>query len=330
MKIWNGLDSITHPLGPSSVAIGTFDGVHVGHRALIDIAVRDARANHRAAIVFTFDRRPADIIAPARAKGYLTTPGQREALIAARGVEHLVVAHFDQALRDMSPDSFLREVLAGPVGARTVMVGDGFRFGRNQAGGVDLLRESGTRHGFEVVVLPPVIVGDQKASSSRARHSVLSGDVAAAAAVLGRPFALAGAVVEGDRLGRTLGYPTANVEPGYPQVIPADGIYAVRVRFRGEVREGACSIGVRPTVGGRERRIEAFIFDFAGDLYGEEIEIAFVARLRDEVRFPSLEALVEQMGRDVADARRVLAGQHEREAGAGPPGHPQPATGEDH
>ena len=307
MKVWTGIESISAPVGPLSVAVGTFDGVHVGHQTLIAAAVRDARSHERASAVFTFDRRPMDVIAPERAQGYLTTPAQRERAIAALGVDHLVVARFDTRLRETAPDGFVRDTLAGRLGARTVMVGEGFRFGRDQSGGVRVLRERGRDAGIDVVVLRPVMVGGQKASSSRARELVLAGNVAEAARVLGRPFALVGTVIEGDRIGRTLGYPTANLRVDFPQVIPAYGIYAVRVAHSGGTWPGAASIGIRPTIGGRERRIEAYLMDFDGDLYGQVLEVSFIERLRDELRFDSLEALVTQMGRDVAEARALVA-----------------------
>lgn len=301
-----GMENIPEPFAAASVAIGTFDGVHRGHQALISAAVADARAHSRPSLVFTFDRHPSELLTPERAPGYLCTPEQRQRWIEALGVDYLVIARFDAALREMTPEAFLRDILKERLGARAVLVGDGFRFGRNQEGDIAYLEAQQERFGYTLHVLAPVMVGGERASSSRIRTLLRRGDLAGAEAILGRPYALTGVVVEGEKLGRRLGYPTANLRPVVPMVVPADGIYAVRVRWREHRAKGACSIGMRPTVGGTQRTIEVFLLDFSGDLYGETLEIEFAARLRDELRFQTLEALVEQMGRDVAQVAELL------------------------
>jgi riboflavin kinase/FMN adenylyltransferase len=306
MHVWVGLESIPEPFSAASVAIGTFDGVHRGHQALISAAVADARAHGRPSLVFTFDRHPSELLTPERAPGYLCTPAQRQQWIEELGVDHLVIARFDSSLREMTPEAFLRDILTKRLGARAVLVGEGFRFGRNQEGDIAFLEAQQERLGYTLHVLAPVLVGGERASSSRIRTLLRRGDLEAAEAILGRPYALTGVVVEGEKLGRRLGYPTANLRPVAPMVVPADGIYAVRVRWRERRAKGACSIGMRPTVGGTQRTIEVFLLDFSGDLYGETLEIEFAARLRDELRFQTLEALVEQMGRDVAQVSDLL------------------------
>ncbi len=308
MNVWCGLDSIYPPLGTCMVAIGVFDGLHVGHQALISAAVRDAREQGRHAAVFTFDRHPAELLAPEHVPGYLTTPEQRARIFSGLGVDDLVIARFDERLRDLSPEAFLRFVVKGVLGAEAVYVGSDFHFGRGQEGDTEYLREAQERLGIRATVLEPVLVDGEKASSSRVRSLLREGDLSTALAVLGHAYALVGTVVEGQKLGRRLGFPTANIRLEMAQVVPADGIYAVWVDVEGSRYRGACSIGVRPTVGGTERTLEVYLLDFDGDLYGRHLSVEFVERLRDELKFDSLEALVEQMGRDVEQARDVLGG----------------------
>jgi riboflavin kinase/FMN adenylyltransferase len=307
VRIWEGLESIGAPFGESSVAIGMFDGVHVGHQALIHACVADARAHARPSVVFTFDRHPAELIAPDHVPGYLTTPTQRAELIRALGPDHLVIARFDTALRALSPESFVQHILKDLLGAKALMVGKDFRFGRNQAGDVAFLRTAQKRFGFTTTVLEPVRVHGEKASSTRIRQLLRSGDLPGAQAALGHPYVLAGTVVEGEKLGRRLGYPTVNLKLTVAQVLPADGVYAVWVQWPGQKHKGACSIGTRPTVDGKRLVVETYLLDFDSDLYGATISLEFVARLRDQIRFDTLDALAIQMARDVAQARAILS-----------------------
>ncbi len=308
MRVWSGLETVDPSLRDTSVAIGTFDGVHLGHRALIQAAAGAARLRQRETVVFTFDRHPAEIVSPDLAPPYLSSPRQQEHLVGTLGADHLVVARFDAAMRDLAPEDFVRQVLVDRLGARSVHVGRGFRFGRRREGDEELLRSAGASLGFDASVLEPVVLDGGPISSTRIRQLLGEGEVAQAARLLGRRFALDGVVVTGDRRGAGLGYPTANLEPTGRRVVPADGVYAVRARVGDRMLDGACSIGLRPTVGGTHRTIETYLFDFSERIYGEELELSFVARLRDELRFESLDALVEQMGRDVVEARRLLGG----------------------
>lgn len=307
MRVWNGLESIMPPFEAVTVAIGMFDGLHVGHQSLIRAAVENARAHGRPAVVFTFDRHPAELIAPDKAPGYLSTPRQRAALLQNLGVDSVVVARFDDRFRTLSPEAFLHFVLYGVVGARDVFVGEDFHFGQNQAGDVAYLRESQARYGFTLHVHPPILVDGERASSTRIRTLLREGDLKGATHMLGHRYVLNGTVAHGEKLGRKLGYPTANLALNRIQVIPADGIYAVWGTVRGERLMGACSIGMRPTVGGTERTVETYLLDFDADIYDEEMDVEFVARLRDELKFDSLEALIEQMGYDVRQAREILS-----------------------
>lgn len=312
MKLFDGLDMLAEPLRASTVAIGTFDGIHVGHQAIICAAVQDAAAHHRQSLVFTFDRHPADLLAPDRAPDYLTTPLQRNRYVADLGVDGLVVAKFDRALANLSPDAFVDQILRTALGAKTIVVGDNFAFGRNRSGDVAFLEASQRKYGFMLTALQPVIVAGGPASSTRVRDLLRAGNIAEAQLVLGHPYWLAGTVIEGQKLGRQLGYPTANLSLQWRQVVPHDGIYAVSVRLE-EGREvgGACSIGDRPTVEGAGRSIETYLLDFDEDLYGRSLEIRFVQRLRAEEKFETLEALRAQMARDVDQARVILASKIE-------------------
>lgn len=306
MKTWSGLESIHEPFVNSAVAIGQFDGLHVGHQALIGRAVEEARRIRGRSVVFTFDRHPMDLIAPDRAPSQITTLEQRSKLIEECGVDDLVIAKFDNRFRDLSPETFLHFVLVGVLGAASVSVGHDFRFGCNQLGDVDFMNLAESRFRFKTNVIESVMVLGEKASSTRVRTLLRDGNVTDATQVLGRPFALIGIVVHGQQLGRTLGFPTANLATETKQLLPKDGVYAVLVNDGTVRRQGACSIGLRPTVNGKERTVETFLFDFDGDLYGQKLEFEFVERIRDEEKFNSLDELVTAMHRDVALARQVL------------------------
>ena len=307
MKVFEGLESVTAPFPCSTVAIGTFDGVHIGHQAIIKTAVADAHDHGRPSVVFTFDRHPAELLAPERVPGYLTTPEQRDRFIAELGADALVIARFDSALSSLSPDLFVRDILKTLLGAQTIVVGTNFQFGQARAGNVEYLRSAEPRFGFRLHAIEPIQFAGRPASSTRIREALRRADIQEAEAILGHDYMLVGPVVTGQRLGRTLGYPTANLENRYKQVVPGDGIYAVFVILPdGRRVGGACSIGNRPTIEGAGRSIETYLLDFEDDLYGQQIEIRFVKRLREEEKFASLEALKDQMAWDVREARQIL------------------------
>jgi riboflavin kinase/FMN adenylyltransferase len=309
MKVFEGLETIPQPFAHSTIAIGTFDGVHVGHQAIIRAAVADARAAARPALVFTFDRHPAELLAPQHAPDYLTTPIQRNRLIAELGADGLVIARFDRSLSERTPDEFVGGILKARLGAEAIVVGTNFRFGKGRAGDSAYLEQAQAEFGFVLHALEPVLVGGLPASSTRVRERLRAGDIAEAEAVLGHPYWLAGTVVAGQMLGRKLGYPTANLALTYRQVVPADGIYAVKVILDdGRIFGGACSIGQRPTVADAGYAVETYLLDFDEDIYGRSLELEFLQRLRPEAKFDSLEALSAQIARDVEATRRVIAG----------------------
>ncbi len=282
---------------PRRVAVGEFDGVHLGHRAVID----------GSDTVLTFDPHPLAIIRPEAAPKLLSTVEQKAELVAALGVEELVVIPFDAAFAQRSAQEFVEQVLVERLNATCVSVGDNFRFGHGAKGDTTLLRAD---ERFETRVVPLVEVEGEVVSSSHVRGLVLAGEVDKAAAFLGAPFAMRGEVVGGDRRGRELGFPTANLVPDQTLIQPGHGIYAARARFDGQERCAAVNVGVRPTFKtDLVVLVEAFLLDFDGDLYGTQLTIEFLTRLRGERRFDSVDALVEQMHRDVEGARAVCAAQ---------------------
>ncbi|MCW3096639.1 MAG: adenylyltransferase/riboflavin kinase [Chthonomonadaceae bacterium] len=307
MNVFEGLETLPQPYIASSLAIGTFDGVHIGHQAIIRTAVEDAHAHGRPAIVLTFDRHPSELLAPDRVPGLLTTPNQRNAYISALGADSLVILRFDQALSQLPPNAFLQSIVKDQLGAQAIVVGVDFCFGKGRAGDVAYLTAAQAEFGFTLHALQPVMVGDLPASSTRIRERLRAGDIAGAETLLNHPFLLAGTVVGGQKLGRTLGYPTANLQLATRQVVPADGIYAVQaILDDGQVVGGACSIGNRPTIEGAGRAIETYLLDFSADIYGRGMELRFVKRLREELKFDSLDALKVQMALDVRAAHAAL------------------------
>lgn len=284
---------------PRRVAVGEFDGVHLGHRAVIE----------GSDTVLTFEPHPLTVIRPEAAPKLLTTLERKAQLVASLGVEELVVIPFDDDFAHLTAEEFVEGVLVRRLRATRVSVGENFRFGHRAAGNTDLL-QADDRFATRVVSL--VEAEGEVVSSSHIRGLVLAGEVDVAARFLGAPFAMVGAVVTGDRRGRELGFPTANLVPDQGLIQPGHGIYAARASWDDEVRCAAVNVGVRPTFKtDLVVLVEAFLLDWEGDLYGRELTIEFLARLRGERRFDSAEALIEQMHGDVADARAVCG------AGAG-------------
>jgi riboflavin kinase/FMN adenylyltransferase len=279
---------------PRRVAVGTFDGVHLGHREVI----------RGADTVLTFDPHPLSVLAPARAPRLLTTLERKAELVAGLGVEELVVVPFDDDFAARSAPRFVDEVLAGALGATHVSVGENFRFGHGAKGDPALLRGDGR---FEVRVVPLLEVDGEVVSSSHIRGLVLGGAVEYADQLLGAPFTVTGEVMHGDKRGRELGFPTANLIPREGYVTPGHGVYACRAMTDdGRTYAAATNVGVRPMfVTGRGELLEAYLLDFDGDLYGSQLRVEFLKRLRGEKRFDSLEALIEQMGHDVDEAREI-------------------------
>jgi riboflavin kinase/FMN adenylyltransferase len=296
------------PLCPegSVACIGAFDGLHLGHRALLRHAAGRARALGLPLVALSFEPLPREFFAPAAPPPRLALPRAKFEGLCDLGADTVGLLRFNAGFAAMSPDAFAEAVLARRLAAREVWVGPGFRYGQRRAGDLDTLRHAGQRLGFTADEIAPVLLDDERVSSTRIRAALTAGDFAAATRLLDRPYAIAGRVVRGRQLGRTLGFPTANLRFG-GKVPALQGIYATRVHGVGDRPwPSVSSFGTRPTVDGVEPLLEAHLFDFDGDLYGRRIEVEFVARLRDEEKYPDLPTLVAQMQRDAEQARHLL------------------------
>lgn len=289
------------------VTVGTFDGVHRGHWAVLQEIRRRALVGGRRSVLVTFHPHPLRIVRPDAAPELLTTPKEKTEILAESGLDYAVFLPFTPALSRYEPRRFVEEILIGRLGMQELVIGYDHGFGRGRSGDAGTLREIGGELGFAVDVVGPVPAGDSAASSSRVRQAVRDGDMEEAALGLGRPYSVLGLVVRGDGRGRTLGFPTANLRvPDTDKLIPREGIYAVRGVLRAGTFPGALHLGPRPTFRGSPPTIELHLMDFEGDLYGEEIRVDFLRRLRGVQPFSSVQALVEQMRQDVARAREVL------------------------
>jgi len=307
MERLDGGSAVPAPLGGGIVALGNFDGFHKGHQAVVGRAVARARAEGRPALVATFDPHPMRFFRPDSPWFRLSTMDQRARWFEAAGVDATYVFRFDAAFAAASPEAFVADWLAARLGAAGVVTGEDFTFGRGRAGDVRLLAELGRGHGFAAECVPPVLDEGAPVSSTRIREALRAGDCETAARLLTRPFAIEGVVEHGDKRGRTIGYPTANLSLDR-YLRPRFGVYAVRGRLPdGRVLGGAANLGIRPTFAPPKELLEPYFFDFDGDLYGQRIEVELHSFLRDEARFESIDALVAQMNRDCAEARARLA-----------------------
>lgn len=295
----------------SVVCIGAFDGLHSGHRALVRHAVGRARALGVPAVVVTFEPLPREFFSKDYPPPRLTLARAKVKGLLDLGADRVGLLRFDAKLSAMSAEDFVRTLLVGRLAAREVWIGPEFRFGHRRSGDVDLLQAMGSELGFSADSIPPVEVQGDRVSSTRIREALKAGDFTTATRLLGRAYAIGGRVVRGKQLGRTLGFPTANLR--FPKTPALSGIYATWVHGVGDRPwPSVSSFGTRPTVDGVEPLLEAHLFDFAGDLYGRHIEVEFVAKLRDELKFPDLPSLTEQMHRDAEQARALLSEHKER------------------
>lgn len=290
------------------VTIGVFDGVHRGHQQIIGRAVERARAGGHSSVLLTFDPHPSEVVRPGSHPPILTTQRTKAALVEQLGVDVFCVVPFTPDFMRLPPDEFVHEVLVSSLHASGVVVGANFRYGRKAAGDVEALTRAGRSFGFTVEGVPLLEEEDGTSiSSTYIRSCIAGGDVVAAAKALGRPHRIEGVVVRGDARGASIGYPTANLATVAYAAVPADGVYAGRMQRGDHALPMAISIGTNPTFEGQERRIEGYVLDFDGDLYGEHVTFEFVERLRSTERYDTVEALVEQMGRDVEETRRLSA-----------------------
>jgi riboflavin kinase / FMN adenylyltransferase len=292
------------------VTLGNFDGIHLGHRKIFNRLIERARELGGESLVYTFEPHPIKVLHPGRAVPLITSYEERASLVECIGVDVFISVPFDQEFARQSARDFVEKVLHDALGARQVLVGYDYAFGRGREGNRDLLQEMGKTLGFEVEVVPPVLLDGIAVSSSLIRGAVQSGDVALANLMLGREFTVDGTVQAGHRRGRELGYPTANLSL-QTELVPKTGVYAVRVYLAdsSEPLGGMANLGTNPTFGDQGLTFEVHVFDFGDDLYGKQIRVAFVDRLRDETKFPSAQALIEQIRRDEEISRSLLQGK---------------------
>jgi riboflavin kinase/FMN adenylyltransferase len=303
-----------------AVSVGVFDGLHLGHRKILERMLARARADHGPGVVVSFDPHPDLVLSKSfQALAPLTPLPEKRERLAQMGVARFEVLPFTRELAAMSPEDFVAQHIVKPYGPRALVVGENFALGKGRAGNVPRLAQIGATQGFDVEPVPLLEVEGAPVTSTRIRERLGAGDVAAAARLLGRRYTLEAIVVSGEGIGRTLGFPTANLRLLDEKLVPANGIYAVEARIEhGDPLPGAMSIGVRPTFGGRERTLEVHVIDWSGDLVGRRIEVAFEAWLREERRFENAEALTVAIADDVAEVRRILGARAEaRPAGEG-------------
>ncbi|MGQ0384349.1 MAG: bifunctional riboflavin kinase/FAD synthetase [Gammaproteobacteria bacterium] len=307
MLIRRGDDPCRNAGRGCAVAIGNFDGLHLGHQAIVNALLKGCRETGLPAAVLSFEPHPREYLMPQSAPARLMRLRDKAEALGAMGVAELRVLRFGARVARWEAAVFIERVLVRAMGARRVVIGQGFRFGRGRGGDVALLVREGAARGFGVTEVAPLMAGDRAVSSTRVREALAAGRLEEAKALLGREYRMSGRVIPGLKLGRELGFPTANMRV-HGRRPPLAGIFAVRVSGASLVsRAGVASVGTRPTVGGKEWLLEAHIFDFDGDLYRERLAVDFVARLRDEVAYDSLDEMTEQMHRDAARARDLLA-----------------------
>ena len=288
------------------LTIGNFDGVHLGHRALLEQLTRTARAEGLPAAVLTFEPHPREFFDPANAPARLTTLREKLELLGEYGVDLVTIARFNAAFAALSAAQFIEQVLIDSLKVRHLIIGDDFRFGARRAGDFALLQQVGAARGFRVEAMASVVAAATRVSSSAVREALAAGDMERAAVLLGRPYAIDGTVVHGDKRGRQLGFPTANIRIKHDP-LPMTGVFAVQVSGIGPLpRAGVANLGLRPTVEGTRPLLEIHLFDFSGDIYGAHLNVRFVHKLRDEMKFPGLEALRVQIDRDAQAARAIF------------------------
>jgi riboflavin kinase/FMN adenylyltransferase len=303
MRIVRGLESYRPERPASAVALGAFDGIHLGHRAILGTAVAQARHGKLEAVVCTFDRHPMEVLQPERAPLPITTLDERLELIAETGIDTAVVVPFTREVAAVEAKAFVQDVLVATLKARDIVVGFNHRFGRGARGDAELLESLAGPLGFRTHIVPALVVDGVAVSSSEIRGALQQGDLTSAERLLGRQYSISGEVVRGASRGRTLGFPTANVKTDRALGLPV-GVYVCQVIIGPSQHRAVVNVGVRPTFGENELAVEAHLIDFSGDLYGERVRLIFLRRLREERKFPSVDDLRRQITLDVAAARQ--------------------------
>lgn len=306
MEIIRVREKIYQSFVKPSVALGNFDGVHLGHREILKRTVATAHQRGRDAIVYTFDPHPRVVLNKAPEIPRITTAKEKAELLESLGIDVVILAEFTKEFASQSPNAFVENVLVEELGVRHLFIGQDYRFGKGRAGTPQTLRDMGPEHGFSVHVVPPVTVGDVRVSSSLIRELLMKGEVSEANTLLGREFVIEGKVMHGHRRGKKLGFPTANIKPE-AKLHPPDGVYAVYCCVGENVHPAVMNIGRNPTFGDRKVSYEVHILDFDGEIYGETIRVYLVDCLRQEMKFASVDDLRAQIARDVAKGRQILA-----------------------
>jgi riboflavin kinase / FMN adenylyltransferase len=305
MVIFKSVTEMKEKLPHPAVTIGNFDGVHLGHREIFRRVRERARAQGGVSVVVTFIPHPMQVISPGTGVKLITTSKEKEALIAASGIDYMLEIPFDWAFASTPAAQFVEEVLVGTIGIESLVIGYDYAFGRGREGDINLLRQLGERFSFSVEMLGPISSGSTIYSSTAVRNMIAAGDVKGVVSVLGRHYSVTGTVIHGHQRGRGLGFPTANLAIE-KELLPSAGVYAVKVRVGETTYDGATNIGTNPTFDDNRLSLETFLFDFDGDLYGRQVTLFFVEKLRGEMRFPNPEALIEAIAADVAKARAIL------------------------
>ena len=305
MVIFSSISEIKEKLRHPAVTIGNFDGVHLGHREIFRRVRELARAQGGVSVVVTFSPHPLQVVSPGTGLKLITTSEEKRKLIEESGIDYLLEIPFDRAFAATPAREFVERVLVGAIGIESLVIGYDYAFGRGREGNVNLLRELGERYSFRVEVLEPIAGGGVVYSSTAVRNMVQEGDVKGVVSVLGRHYEVTGTVVHGHRRGHDLGFPTANLETA-KELIPAPGVYAVKVRVGEQYLDGACNIGYNPTFGNESISLEVHLLDFDGDIYGRRVTLVFIERLRGEMRFNGVEELKEAIAADVARCRSIL------------------------
>lgn len=305
MQVFHGLEVVEGKLKNPAITIGNFDGVHRGHQALFQKVKQWAEQLNGQSAVMTFDPHPLQVLFPKKAPTFITSHSKKLDLIAACGIDATIVIPFDHEFSQMSAREFVEIVLVEKIGVKAIIVGHDYRFGHSREGNIAFLRQLGDQHGFKVDTVSGIKINDTVVSSTAIRHMIVSGDISKANKLLGRYFEVSGAVIAGRKRGITLGFPTANIRmPALTS--PRTGVYAIEAEVDGKTYGGAANLGYNPTFGDTDLSLEAHLFDFNQDIYGKQITIRFIDRLRDELRFSGADELAVQIGKDVEDAKKIL------------------------
>jgi len=303
MELIRGLYNLRPGHRGCAVTIGNFDGVHLGHQAVLGQLAERAGQLHLPVTLITFEPQPREFFGPASAPPRLTRFREKVEVLRRYGVDRILCLRFNDRLAGLAPETFIRLILLEGLDVKYLVVGDDFRFGRARAGDFRLLEETGAARGFPVVNMHSFNMGAQRVSSTRVREALQRGDLAAAESLLGRPFRMSGRVAHGDKRGRLIGFPTANIFL-HRTATPVAGVFAVEMfGIEGEPVPGVANVGIRPTVGGTRSLLEVHLFDFDRDIYGRHVQVSFMQKIRDEIRFESIEALQQQILRDAEKAR---------------------------